>query len=120
MTSGYVLTTDASGNATWQSVANSGWSLSGNSGTNPLTQFIGTSDNQDVVFKRNNIEGFRLSGASGNLITTSDATVNGMIVGHGSGNISTNTVVGLSVLANNTTGFWNTAIGMQSLALNTT
>ena len=69
-TSGYVLTSDASGNASWQVVASSGWGLTGNAGTNPATQFIGTTDNQDLVFKRNNIESFRLSGASGNLTTT--------------------------------------------------
>ena len=76
----YVLTTDNQGNATWQTLNDKSWSLSGNAGTNPLTQFIGTTDNQDLVFKRNNIEGFRLSGASGNLVTTADAVINGVTV----------------------------------------
>lgn len=31
------------------------WSLSGNSGTNPTSDFIGTSDNQDLFIKRNNV-----------------------------------------------------------------
>lgn len=30
------------------------WSLTGNSGTNPTTNFIGTTDNKDLVFKTNN------------------------------------------------------------------
>ena len=76
----YVLTSDASGNATWRAATTSTWGLSGNAGTNPTTQFIGTTDNQDVVFKRNNIESFRLSGASGNLVTTADANINGVRV----------------------------------------
>ena len=54
--------------------------------TNPLTQFIGTTDDNDLVFKRNNIESFRLSGASGNLVTTADAEINGVTVGRGGSN----------------------------------
>ena len=37
-----------------------GWELTGNSGTTPGTDFIGTTDNQDVVFKANNVEYARL------------------------------------------------------------
>ncbi|MBC7504087.1 hypothetical protein H7169_03875, partial [Candidatus Gracilibacteria bacterium] len=44
-----------------------GWSLLGNSGTTAGTNFMGTTDNIDVVFKRNNIEAMRLSGVSGNI-----------------------------------------------------
>lgn len=71
-TSGYVLTSDASGNATWQLAAGGGWGLTGNAGTNPLTQFIGTTDNVDLVFKTNNLERFRFySGATSNNIIAS-------------------------------------------------
>lgn len=59
----------------------SGWSLTGNSGTTAGTNFIGTTDNVDVVFKRNSIEGMRLQsgalGVTGNInltATTSSAT----------------------------------------------
>ncbi len=45
----------------------SGWGLTGNSGTNSNTQFIGTTDAQDLVFKVNNIERFNI-----------DATTNGI------------------------------------------
>lgn len=38
----------------------SGWGLAGNSGTNPTTDFIGTTDAQPVVFKTNNVERMRL------------------------------------------------------------
>jgi len=36
------------------------WQLTGNQGLNPATQFIGTSDNTDLVFKTNNTESARL------------------------------------------------------------
>lgn len=39
--------------------ATTAWSLTGNSGTTPGTNFIGTTDNNDVVFKRNSTEVFR-------------------------------------------------------------
>lgn len=50
----------------WRTLAtNSGsssnaWDLSGNTGTNPSNNFIGTTDNKDVVFKVNNTEYMRL------------------------------------------------------------
>ncbi|OCK49707.1 hypothetical protein BA768_07350 [Chryseobacterium sp. CBo1] len=40
--------------------AQSSWSLTGNSGTNASTNFLGTIDNQDLVFKTNNIERLKL------------------------------------------------------------
>lgn len=42
------------------------WSLTGNSGTTAGTNFLGTTDNIDLVFKRNSVESGRFS-ASGNL-----------------------------------------------------
>jgi hypothetical protein len=44
-----------------------------------------------------------------------DAVVNGLTVGRGAGAVSTNTAVGASALAANTTGAQNTAIGIQAL-----
>lgn len=38
------------------------WSMVGNANTNPTTQFIGTTDNKDVVFKTNNAERLKLKG----------------------------------------------------------
>ncbi|MGB2684251.1 MAG: hypothetical protein WBC43_04470, partial [Olleya sp.] len=35
---------------------NSAWSTIGNAGTDDTVNFIGTTDNQDLVFKRNNIQ----------------------------------------------------------------
>ncbi len=36
------------------------WGLSGNVGTSPVTNFVGTTDNQALVFKTNNAEAMRL------------------------------------------------------------
>lgn len=44
----------------------SGWTLNGNSATNPASQFIGTTDNQPLVFRTNSNEYMRL-GTSGDL-----------------------------------------------------
>jgi hypothetical protein len=42
-----------------------GWGLTGNSGTNPATQFIGTTDAQPLAFRTNNVERMRvLSGGN--------------------------------------------------------
>jgi len=49
-----------------------------------------------------------------------DAVVNGLTVGRGAGAVSTNTAVGASALAANTTGYFNAASGYQALAANTT
>jgi trimeric autotransporter adhesin len=52
--------------------------------------------------------------------TTNDATINGLTVGEGAGSVSTNTAVGASALAANTTGASNTAVGSGALDANTT
>jgi hypothetical protein len=46
----------------WQFFGSSatGWSITGNAGTSSSTNFMGTTDAQDVVFKSNNAEGMRL------------------------------------------------------------
>ncbi|MCX7650230.1 MAG: hypothetical protein N2050_06720, partial [Flavobacteriales bacterium] len=44
--------------------SNSGdWRLTGNAGTSPATHFLGTTDAQDLVFRTNNTERARFSGA---------------------------------------------------------
>jgi hypothetical protein len=72
-TNGQIMQTDGSGNVTWQNPSNTSWSLTGNSGTIPSTasfgtpilagqNFVGTTDNQDLVFGTNNFEKMRISG----------------------------------------------------------
>jgi hypothetical protein len=51
---------------------------------------------------------------------TNDSTFNGVVVGRGTGSVSTNTVVGASALTANTSGGNCTSVGSQSLLLNTT
>ena len=48
--------------ATWVrlSTGGSAWGLVGNGGTNPATDFLGTTDNQALVFRTNNAEGMRV------------------------------------------------------------
>ena len=60
-TSGQVLSTNGSGALGWTSALTTltGWSLTGNSGTTPGTNFIGTTDNKDIIFKTNGTEAFR-------------------------------------------------------------
>lgn len=53
---GKVLTSDATGTATWQTAAtaNTVWNLSGNAGTTSANNFIGTTDAQPFVIRTNN------------------------------------------------------------------
>lgn len=59
--------------------------------------------------------------STGQVVTLAkDAVINGLTVGRGAGAVSTNTAVGASALAANTTGARNTALGNLALAGNTT
>jgi hypothetical protein len=61
------------------------------------------------------------SASGSNLLqVNSDASINGLTVGEGGGSVSTNTAVGASALAANTTGNNNTAIGGSALSVSTT
>lgn len=55
--SGYVLTSDANGNASWQPLPfnSNGWNLSGNNNANTLS-FLGTTTNFPIIFKTNNLQ----------------------------------------------------------------
>ncbi len=50
---------------------------------------------------------------------TSDQTINTLTVGLGAGSVATNTAIGVSALAANTTGATNTSIGYNALPANT-
>lgn len=55
--SGNPLVVDANGNVTiGTSSPSNGWGLTGNAGTNPATNFLGTTDNNRLVIRTNNIE----------------------------------------------------------------
>lgn len=79
----------------WQNVLTigSGWSLLGNAGTSPGTHFLGTTDAQDLVFKTNGTERFRIT-SSGNLDTTLST---GLLHSDASGILSSSTLVDADV-----------------------
>jgi hypothetical protein len=57
-----------------KAINNTRWSLLGNTGTNPANHFIGTTDNQPLVFRTNNSERLRiLSNGNVGIGTTVDA-----------------------------------------------
>lgn len=85
----YALYAEKSGNA-------NDWGLTGNSGTNNTSNFIGTIDNVPFTIKVNN----KISGKIDN--------------------INTNTFFGYTAGIANTSGFNNTAIGQSALSFNTT
>jgi trimeric autotransporter adhesin len=89
----------------------SNWNTLGNTGTNPGTHFIGTTDDQDLVFKRNNLRAGLLNDASKNTSFGIDAlSVN--TTGF------SNTALGGFALRSNATGFNNTATGVSALESN--
>lgn len=95
-----------------KSNASNDWSTKGNTGTSPASSFIGTTDDQDVIFKRNNVRAGLLNNSAENssfgvgaLNTASTGT--------------NNTAIGKLVLGSNTTGHHNTAIGAYALRNNT-
>jgi len=79
-------------------------------------------DSLDAIFKADGTgTSVGLNVGSGKkLITTDGATIQGLTVGRGAGAVSTNTAVGASTLAANTTGQNNTALGYEALNANTT
>jgi hypothetical protein len=46
--------------AKWTPFGSSGWGITGNSGTTPASNFLGTTDAQDLVIKANNTEAIRV------------------------------------------------------------
>jgi hypothetical protein len=89
---GKVLISDANGTASWQpNSATNAWGLAGNTATTPATNFIGTTDNQSLAFRTNNIErmsilntgnvGIGITNPSRNLQVTANSasTTNGQL-----------------------------------------
>jgi hypothetical protein len=71
LTAGANVTLTPSGNSLTIAAANAGgtsWSLTGNSGTTPGTDFLGTTDNQALELRVNNHRGLRLEYASSSAV----------------------------------------------------
>jgi len=103
----------------------SGWSLIGNAGTTAGTNFMGTTDDVDVVFKRNGIQAgwlnnalFNTSWGAGSMTSAATGMYNAAfgkaaLASNTSGYI--NTAIGSDALFSNSTGYDNTATGMETL-----
>ncbi len=120
----------------WQTIVfNSGWSLSGNVGTDAASQFIGTIDNRTLYFRVNNGYAGRLdslgtvSFGRGALFNTPSSKINvaigdSALFKNGLNSVQStygtfNTATGPRSLFNNTDGSENTASGYKSLYSNT-
>lgn len=69
MLGGYLRKVDTASLSNRINAAGNDWKLTGNAGTNASTNYIGTSDNVDVVLRRSNVEKLRIANAS---ISTAD------------------------------------------------
>ncbi|MCQ4138766.1 MULTISPECIES: hypothetical protein [unclassified Chryseobacterium] len=117
---GKVLTSDANGIATWQTPASNYWSTNGNASTVAGTNFIGTTDNVDLVFKRNNVQSGLINTVEPQFETPdSGSTAFGYSTLPNVGN-GYNSAFGYKALSSNTTGYSNTALGNLALTKNTT
>lgn len=117
--SNQVLINDGNGTLSWAAMV-SGWSLTGNGSTNASTNFIGTTDATDLVFRTGNTERMRIVNTSGQLSTSNDALINGVRVGRGGNADASNTALGSEALLVNTSGANSTAIGFRTLYSATT
>ena len=113
-TNGHVLTSDASGNATWQAPgASTGWALTGNAGTTAGTNFLGTTDDQALEIKVNGSRAARyepdatcpnvVCGSQYNYVQSGQhgaVVCGGGQLGLGNGALGSFTVIG--------GGYWNT------------
>src|SRR5665213_910319 len=96
----------------WQNiVAGSGWSLTGNKGTDSVRDFIGTTDAKPLMFRINNNWAGMIDSVSGNSFL-------GYAAGKNNSTGINNTGYGYQALQSNTAGSYNTAFGTQSLFIN--
>jgi hypothetical protein len=104
-------------------IATTTWNLLGNATTNPATHFLGTTNNQDVVFRRNNTRAGLLSldnTSFGVNALPSSTGINNSAFGRDALKDLTvgndNSAFGFDALAKNTTGLRNCAFGRLALA----
>jgi len=129
-TANFVLITDATGVGTWQNPANNplisvlgnDWKLLGNAGTNPVLNFLGTTDNVDLVFRTNNIKKVSISTKGQVEIFNTGFSV---FIGEGAGanddlSFNSNVFIGINAGEYNTTGFNNIGLGYEAFRYNTT
>src|SRR5258706_1859192 len=112
--------------------AQTDWHITGNAGTSPSTQFLGTTDNKALKIRTNDSvrvtisatgkvgigtsPAFKLDIKGGSINTDSVYRIGGQTALSVKG--SNNTFVGIHSGDSNTTGFSNTAIGLETLLKN--
>ncbi|MFN3753600.1 hypothetical protein [Flavobacterium sp.] len=118
------------GTANWIGIQSSeriDWNILGNANTNPATHFLGTTDNQDIVFRRFNIRagyigdptydgGFNFN--NGNTSFGANSMLNPTI-NFGTQSGVRNTAFGVNVMPSLTTGRLNVGVGEFALFSNT-
>jgi hypothetical protein len=87
--------------------------------TGVATYYNSVDSSGNLIWTKDGTERARITG-SGTFQTSLDASIYGVTVGRGGGAVGTNTAVGASALAANTTGAFNTTVGSQALTTNTT
>lgn len=105
--------------------ATNAWNVTGNSGLSGTTNFLGTTDNIDLAFRRNNAAagkigatstGFGVNALNAGVATNNAAFgTNALALSTGADNVA----FGNGTLAVNTAGIQNTGIGNAALAANT-
>ena len=111
-------------------IDNFSWSTTGNAGTDLATNFIGTTDNNSLIFKVDNIQAGKISVAGGSntfygyAAGMSNQGIKNTALGHHALSYTNtghgNTAMGYHTLNANTTGSGNVAIGMHTLSKNNT
>ena len=98
----------------WQSVLTNtkGWKLTGNSGTNPATHFIGTTDNQPLILRTNNLLSGKVDDNLHNVFLGIKAGLN--TFPSSAFDALDNTFIGDSAGLSNTTGGYNCFFGKES------
>jgi hypothetical protein len=106
-----VYVTDNAGNPTLSSFNSLGWALTGNTGTVDGTHFIGTSDNQPLNFRVNNLKAGRITADIPASLSRGETTL-GVGAGAAGTGLIRNTLIGLRAgEALNTNSHRNTLIG---------
>lgn len=93
--------------------ASNAWTLNGNAGTNPATNFIGTTNDVSLHFRVNNVH-------AGKIERANHTTFFGYNSGNNTYNTHETTGFGTNTLKSLTTGWGSTAVGFDVLTENTT
>ncbi len=146
-TSGQVLSISAAGVPTWTTAVTTDWTLTGNLGTNPNINYLGTNDNQDFVLRTNANERLRVAASgtvginvapsathqlavssaltAGNTIYGANTSTSGTaVLGQITGTAGAGTAIAINGITNQSGGFGvrgenNQATGRAVLGFNT-